>query len=144
MYYFLNNLLHHLTWSHSFSLLLLMSLITDPNEHLQTHQDSLYYWSLMMHLFHRCIKRNQLTWSQVSRIMTSSVARSSWVISPGTSSICMDSGTSVYYQNKSARWFQFINSNGVLLTIKRPVLLEQANSLGGWAFILSLSLDDVR
>lgn len=29
-----------------------------------------------------------LTCSQVSRIMTSSVARSSWVISPGTSSIC--------------------------------------------------------
>lgn len=33
-----------------------------------------------------------LTCSQVSRIMTSSVARSSWVISPGTSSICQGRG----------------------------------------------------
>lgn len=120
-----------LTWSHRFSLFLLLCLITDPYKHLQHIQsesetpegrDDLNgcmlleislekvqgkYYEIIRWLevsgaghvykidvktwkcwFEPHIKRElNVTWSQVSRIMTSSVARSSWVISPGTSSI---------------------------------------------------------
>lgn len=80
------------------------------------------------------------TCSQVSRIITSSVARSSWVSSPGTSSIwgrkriqcCCGRGVACYSKTYQR------------LTMKFPVLLEQAKSLGGWLSILSLSLVEVR
>lgn len=46
------------------------------------------------HYFHSAYRNREVfllfTCSQVSRIMTSSVARSSWVNSPGTSSICVE------------------------------------------------------
>lgn len=74
-----------LTRRHRLSLLLLLGFVSDPDEHLKMgefytcRQESRQYGAQSSGFF---------TWSQESKIMTSSVARSSWVISPGTSSIC--------------------------------------------------------
>lgn len=86
-----------------------------------------------------------LTCSQVSRIMTSSVARSSWVSSPGTSSIWKKNIDWSYMWSRQA-WLKSGGGGGggFQLTMKFPVLLEQAKSLGGWASILSRSLVEVR
>ncbi len=78
---------------------------------------------------------NIFTWSQVSSNMTSSVAKSGWVKSPGTSSTWEEqqdiwSMTSPYWQTAAviqlACVFLWLS-----LTIIRPVLLEQPNRRGG-------------
>lgn len=84
-----------LTRRHRFSLLFLLGLISNPDEHLKwercKHTVCLSFMPLTMLYIHIVQLKYQsagfFTCSQVSRIMTSSVARSSWVISPGTSSI---------------------------------------------------------
>lgn len=80
-----------LTRRHRFGLLLLLGLISDPDKDLKSGK----FWAyLFLSLRWHCSEsvqstqsKSSFTCSQVSRIMTSSVARSSWVISPGTSSI---------------------------------------------------------
>lgn len=62
-----------------------------------------------------------LTWSQVSKIMTSSGQRSSCISSPGISSIWTEHRQD-HVTNRSC---------DVRQTQKVPVLLEQANSRGG-------------
>lgn len=81
-----------LTRCHGFSLFFFLGFISDPDKYLKGIRISL---SMSISCTEVIIRVNRhsswlFTSFQVSRIMTSSVARSSWVSSPGTSSIWED------------------------------------------------------